>query len=191
MGQTQLTRSINTTPNPVLKLGFPIFSLQLGTRAIFPSLHLPPTHNHHLPHPLAAAHHQAAAPPPWVPCPRWRAVPSPAARSRPLPRSPPLSNRGRGSEWSEEIAYGERWRKCWDSRHNQTHEGGRRRGLWHTRQSGVAHRLRGVAVEEMGGGVQGLVLHQRQYAIAIPERAPVHERLQALLHASRHSGEAL
>jgi hypothetical protein len=46
-------------------------------------------------------------------------------------------------------------RRCWDSRHNRKHEGGHRRGLCHTRQSGewTAHRLRGESVEEMGSGV--------------------------------------
>jgi hypothetical protein len=57
------------------------------------------------------------------------------------------------------MAYGERWRKCWDSRHNRTCEGGRKRGLCRTRRSvgWVAHHLRGKAVE-MCDSVQGLCL---------------------------------
>jgi hypothetical protein len=48
------------------------------------------------------------------------------------------SSQGRGSEWSEEIVYGERWQKCWDSKHSRTSEGGRKRGLCCRRRSGRA-----------------------------------------------------
>jgi hypothetical protein len=72
----------------------------------------------------------------------------------------PLMVRGvtkKENGWSGEIACGERWWRCWYSR---KHEGGHKRGGGYAIQgkvgSGVAHRLRGEAVEEMGSGVQGL-----------------------------------
>jgi hypothetical protein len=60
-------------------------------------------------------------------------------------------------EWGR--ACEEQWRRCWDSKHNKKLEGGHRRGLCHTGQSGggggVTHCLGGNAIE-MGSNVFSL-----------------------------------